>query len=209
MSRASTKREVAWKSWSSFAIRSAFPNLAVRSPKCPAGRIARHRQDSAGARDRRRSRGAVFHHIRIGFRRDVRRCRRQRVRDMFEQPRRTRPASCSLTKSMQSAGIAAMAWAIPTTSANRRSTSCLSKWTASKPMKASSSLPPRTGRMSLTRHCAQAGSTGRSSCLFPTSTAREDTFGSRKKVPLAPDVNARHRARHPRILGRGSRQSRG
>ena len=52
------------------------------------------------------------------------------------RPRRTRPASSSSTKSMRSAVIAAPVWAAAMTSASRRSTSCWSRWTASRPMKA-------------------------------------------------------------------------
>src|SRR5207237_183954 len=41
-----------------------------------AGRPARHRQDAAGSRRRRRGRRAVLHAVRLGVRRNVRRCRR-------------------------------------------------------------------------------------------------------------------------------------
>ena len=62
-----------------------------------------------------------------------------RVRDMFEsKPRRTRRASSSSMKSTRWAAIVARASAAATMSANRRSTNCSSKWTALKPMKASS-----------------------------------------------------------------------
>jgi len=46
--------------------------------------------------------------------------------------RSTRPASSSSTKSTRSAASAAPAWAAATTSASRRSTSCSSRWTASR-----------------------------------------------------------------------------
>ena len=52
------------------------------------------------------------------------------------RPRRIRLASSSSTKSTRSAAIAAPAWAAAMTSASRPSTSCWSRWTASKPMKA-------------------------------------------------------------------------
>ena len=42
-----------------------------------AGRLARHRQDAAGARDRRRGQRPLLHHFGLGLRRDVRRRRRQ------------------------------------------------------------------------------------------------------------------------------------
>ena len=54
------------------------------------------------------------------------------------RPRRTRPASSSSTRSTRSAAIAAPASAAAMTSASRRSTSCWSRWTASRPTKASS-----------------------------------------------------------------------
>jgi AAA+ superfamily predicted ATPase len=54
------------------------------------------------------------------------------------RPRRTRRASSSSMKSTPSAAIVAPALAAAMTSANRRSTSCWSRWTASRPMKASS-----------------------------------------------------------------------
>ena len=50
--------------------------------------------------------------------------------------RRTRPASSSSMKSTRSAAIVAPASAAATTSASRPSISCLSRWTASRPMKA-------------------------------------------------------------------------
>jgi len=52
-----------------------------------------------------------------------------RVRDLFEQGKKTRPASSSSTKSTPSAAIAERAWAADMTSASRRLTSCSSKWT--------------------------------------------------------------------------------
>ena len=56
-----------------------------------AGRPARHRQDAARARNRGRSQRAVLHDLRLGLRRDVRRRRRLRVRDMFEQAKKNAP----------------------------------------------------------------------------------------------------------------------
>ena len=50
--------------------------------------------------------------------------------------RSTRRASCSSTRSTRSGAIAAPAWAAATTSASRRSTSCWSRWTASRPTRA-------------------------------------------------------------------------
>ncbi len=62
-----------------------------------------------------------------------------RVRDMFEQAKKnSAPASSSSTKSTRSAAIVAPAWAAAMTNASRPSTSCWSRWTASRPMKASS-----------------------------------------------------------------------
>jgi cell division protease FtsH len=48
------------------------------------------------------------------------------------RPRSTRRASSSSTRSTPSAAIAAPAWAAATTSASRPSTSCWSRWTASR-----------------------------------------------------------------------------
>jgi cell division protease FtsH len=48
------------------------------------------------------------------------------------RPSRTRPASSSWTRSTPSGATAAPAWAAGTTSASRRSTSCSSRWTASR-----------------------------------------------------------------------------
>ena len=52
------------------------------------------------------------------------------------RPRRMRRASSSSTKSTRSAGIVARALAAAMTNANRHSTSCWWRWTASRPMKA-------------------------------------------------------------------------
>ena len=54
------------------------------------------------------------------------------------RPSRTSPASSSWTRSTPSAAIAAPAWAAGTTSASRPSTSCWSRWTVSRPTRASS-----------------------------------------------------------------------
>ena len=95
-------------------------------------RRARHRQDAARPRRRRRGRGAVLLDLRLGLRRDVR--RRRRVAGSAtssSRPRRTRRRSSSSTRSTPSAGTAARVSAAATTSASRRSTSCWSRWTAS------------------------------------------------------------------------------
>ena len=63
----------------------------AHSAGCADGRLARYRQDPAGQGHRRRSQGAIFHHLRLGFRRDVRRCGASRVRDMFEQAKKQAP----------------------------------------------------------------------------------------------------------------------
>ena len=55
-----------------------------------------------------------------------------RVRDLFEQAKQNRPASSSWTRSTPSGATAAPASAAVTTSASRRSTSCSSRWTASR-----------------------------------------------------------------------------
>ena len=57
------------------------------------GRPARHRQDAAGQSHRRRGGRRVLQHQRLGFRRDVRRRRRQpRARHVRAGAARTRPA---------------------------------------------------------------------------------------------------------------------
>ena len=82
--------------------------------------LPKHRQDAAGARRSRRSQRTVLFDQRLGLRGDVRRRGRLRVRDLFEQGKKTRPASSSSTKSTRSAAIAAPGLAAATTSANRR-----------------------------------------------------------------------------------------
>ena len=80
-----------------------------------------HRQDAAGARDRRRGQGAVLHDLRLRLRRDVRRRRRlARARHVRAGEEARARASSSSTRSTRSAGIAARAWAAVTTSASRR-----------------------------------------------------------------------------------------
>ena len=70
----------------------------------PARRPARHRQDAAGAFDRRRGRRAVPLRERLGLRRDVRRRRRgARPPPLQGRARATRAASCSSTSSTRSA----------------------------------------------------------------------------------------------------------
>ncbi len=56
-----------------------------------AGRPAGHRQDPAGQGDRRRGGRAVLQPLRLRLRRDVRRRRRARVRDMFQQAQAKAP----------------------------------------------------------------------------------------------------------------------
>jgi cell division protease FtsH len=69
-----------------------FQRLGGKIPKRrPADRPARHRQDAAGARHRRRGQRSVLHHLGLGLRRNVRRRRRSRVRDMFEQAKKNAP----------------------------------------------------------------------------------------------------------------------
>ena len=59
-----------------------------------------------------------------------------RVRDMFEQAKKSAPASSSSMRSTRSAAIAVPASAAATTNASRRSTRCWSRWTASRPTSA-------------------------------------------------------------------------
>ena len=74
-----------------------------------------------------------FVHLRFGFCGDV--CRRGRepaCATCSIRRRSTRRASSLSTKSTRWAAGAAQAWAAATTSASRRSTSCWSRWTASR-----------------------------------------------------------------------------
>jgi cell division protease FtsH len=80
-----------------------------------------------------------------------------RVRDMFEQGRKSAPASSSSTRSTRSAASAARASAAATTSASRRSTPCWSRWTASTRPRASSSSRRPTGRTCSTARCCGPG----------------------------------------------------
>ena len=83
--------------------------------------LARHGQDAARARGRRRSQRAVLLDQRLGLRRDVRRRRRvARPRPVRAGQEERARASSSSTRSTPSAAIAAPASAAGTTSASRR-----------------------------------------------------------------------------------------
>ena len=75
-----------------------------------------------------------------------------RVRDLFEQGKKMRPASCLSTRSMQSEDTAEPGWAGDTTSASRPSISCWWRWMDSSPTRGSSSLPLPTVRISWITH---------------------------------------------------------
>ena len=84
-------------------------------------RAARHRQDAARARGRRRGGRPVLLDLRLRLRRDVRRRRRLAACATCSSRRsRRRRASSSWTRSTPSAAIAAPASAAATTSASRR-----------------------------------------------------------------------------------------
>ena len=95
-----------------------------------------------------------------------------RVRDMFEQAKKQAPCIIFIDEidavgRHRGAGLGG-----DTTSANRRSTSCSWKWTASRPMTASSSSPPPTARTCSIPPCfAQDVSTARWWCRCRTSAA--------------------------------------
>ncbi len=170
----SMKRARSWrKSSNSCKIRSAFPSSAGRSPRarCWSARPAPARPCwPARSRARRACRSSPFR-VRTSSK-----CSSASApaacATCSNRPRRTRRASSSSTKSTRSAAIAAMASAIRTTSASRRSTSCWSKWTGSRPTRASSSSPrPTAPTCSIPRCCARAGSIARSWCRSPISKA--------------------------------------
>ena len=107
--------------------------------RLPAGGPSGHRQDAAGPRRGRRGRRAVLQHFRLRLRRDVRgRGRLPRARPVQAGEGSKPLPSSSSTRSTPSAASAAPAWAAATTSASRRSTSCSSRWTASRPTTPSS-----------------------------------------------------------------------
>lgn len=95
-----------------------------------------------------------------------------RVRDLFDQAKHNMPCIVSSTKSTRSADSAARAWAAVTTSANKRSTSCLSRWTALKRTTALSLWRQPTARIfSIPHCCAPAVSTVRFTYRSPTFAA--------------------------------------
>jgi cell division protease FtsH len=156
-----------------------------------------HRQDAAGAVDRRRGQGAVPFRQRIGFRRDVRR-RRGVAHSQAVQRRTPSPGVHHLHRRARtrSAAVAA-ATRSAMKSANRRSTSCSSKWMASRPTRASSSLPPPTGQTSSIRRCCRPGRFDRQVTVgAPDLKGREQILKIHaKKVALEPEVDLRQIAR--------------
>ena len=131
-----------------------------------------------------------------------------RVRRLFRDARRHRPASSSSTSSTPSAAAAA-ATRSATKSASRRSTSCSSRWTASRVTRASSSSPRPTARTSSIRRCCGPGRFDRQ-----VTVGNPDLKG-READPARPRAQGRarrrrgsavDRARHARLLGRRPRQ---
>ena len=171
----------------------------ARAQGHPAGRPARHRQDAAGARGRRRGGRAVLLHLRLGIRRDVRRRRRRprarpvragaqggALHHLHRRARRARPQPRAHAPSAAS------------TRRSRRSTSSWPSSTASIRAPASSCWRRPTGRKSSTRRCcAPAASTARCWSTGPTASAgwRSSRCMSRK-VKLAPDCRSRRGRRH-------------
>ena len=133
--------------------------------------------------------GVPFFSIsRLGLCRDVRRRRRQPgARPLRAGQAELAPASSSWTRSTPSAATAAPAWAAATTSASRRSTSCWSRWTASRPRTTSSSSPPPTGPTSSTRPCCGPGaSTARSWSTAPTARGGPRSCASTPRASRSP-----------------------
>ncbi len=137
-----------------------YGRLGARMPKGDAaGRPARHRQDAAGARRRRRGGRAVLLDQRLGIRGDVRRRRRgARARSLRAGARRRRRRSSSSTSSTPWAARARrLPVAAATTRRSRPSTSCCRNSTASIRAPAWCCSPPPTGRRSSTRRCCAPG----------------------------------------------------
>ena len=102
-------------------------------------------------------------------------------------PASTRPRSSSSTSSTPSAASAA---ATSPASATRRSTSCWSRWTASRPRRTSWSSPPPTCSRSSTRRCCDPGaSTARSSSRRPTSTGARGSCACTRAASRCADVD--------------------
>ena len=94
-------------------------------------RSAGHRQDAARQGGRRRGGRAVLLDQRFRLRGDVRRRRRVAGRDLFEQAKAAAPAIIFVDE-IDAVGVTAVPASVAaTTSANRRSTSCSWRWTAS------------------------------------------------------------------------------
>ncbi len=164
------------------------PHPQGRAADGPAG----HRQDAARPRHRRRGGRAVLLDLRLGLRRDVRRRRRRRASaTCSSRARRTPPASSSSTRSTPSAAIAAPASAAATTSASRRSTSCSSRWTASSPTRASSSIAATNRPDVLDPALLRPGRFDRRIVVDrPDVKGREGILKVHtRKIPLADDVD--------------------
>ena len=129
-----------------------------------------------------------------------------RVRDMFEQAKKNAPCIVFVDEIDAVVVIAAPDLAAAMTSANRRSTSCLSKWTASRRMKALSSSPRPTVPTCSTRPwCVRAASTVRFRFQTQTSSAAKDPQGACAQGAAGAGRRPQNRrARHPGVLGRGS-----
>ena len=138
-----------------------------------AGRAAGNGQDAAGQGGRRRSGRAVFQPQRLRLRRNVRR-RRGGPRARSVRPGREQGSLHHLHRRARRPGQDARRRpsSAATTNANRRSTSCSSRWTASTPIAASSSWPRPTGpKRSIRPCCGRAASIAPWSSIGPTSMA--------------------------------------
>ena len=128
-----------------------------------------------------------------------------RVRDMFEQARRTTPCLVFIDEIDAVGRAAATASAAATTNASRPSMRCWWKWTALTRRKASSSLRRRTVRTSWTRPCCVRPIRPAGGVNLPDVRGAKHFEGSRQEREIAAGRGfVDHRARDARLFRRGT-----